>query len=399
MTRKLNQANVHWSAVVGVLLIGMLAVGCTPTPKVAVIQQSAQVRCELAEVWAGASGASPLPQLGDCGLANNWHNLSADDWVTTDEDGEAWVDIDDCEIIYVFQSSGLIRAACPKSDYTGGNVTCSVEGTSAYNNACASEVIIQTPSSELVLEGTWLSVTYLEDRQLTLVIVLQGQVQVRPVLDGESFKLGEPVEVSAGQLLYTAPDAVLERIGDLPPREPLPLEQLKPLAEALALQPWLERVWERAKTDGHAFPPPWQEAGGVTLRGGGGPLEDERVQEAVLTAVDWQAVTERVLAGQDVAVAVELPSWQLDDVRSQAYDPEKAHALLAEAGVEGFEPTVMYPLNDEALGALVQEMAEQLGAIGIEAQLEPMTGDAADWEARTRYIIMAGEPVLWLSRP
>lgn len=379
--------------IVGVLL---LLAGCDDD-QVAVVQQPADVRCELAKVWAGPGGASPLPQLTDCGSSSSWQNLPQDGWVTTDKNGEAWLKIMGCQTIYLFQNSELRKSACPKS--SAGNAVCSIAGTSAYNNQCSSEVIIQTPSADLVLQGTWLSVTYLPERELTLVVVLEGKVQVRPVLDLESRKLGESIPVAEGEFLYTAPDPALEQIGDVPPRAPGPLDQLGPVIEALGIQPWMDRVWRRAEADRVSIPSTrgGAEGAGVVLRGGGGPLENELVQEAVLYAVDWVALSERFLPGQDAPVAVELPDRQSDDVRDVGYDPERAQELMKEGGYDGFGLTLLYPYDDESLTNMAGKMTNWLGAIGIDTALEEVP-DSAEVEQRMRFMIAAGEPVLWLSR-
>ena len=68
------------------------------------------------------------------------------------------MDIDDCLLIYVFQDSRMRKATCPKSDYLGGNVTCSEEGTAVYNNQCAAQIIIQTPGAQIASVGSWLSI-------------------------------------------------------------------------------------------------------------------------------------------------------------------------------------------------------------------------------------------------
>ena len=248
------------SAVVIIVVIGVALVaggdgggGRTESPKteVAEVQSDFQVRREMAEVWAGLGDVDTLPKLNN----ENWHGFPAGGLVTTDDNGEGWVQISDCMLVYVFQSSRLQKAACPKSDYTGGNVVCAIEGTSAFNNSCASEVVIQTPSADLKLEGTWVAVSYLPERQLTLAIVLEGKVEVFPVLDFESRELGEPTSVAGQEFLYTAPDDVLEQIGSVPARTPVSVDQLEPVIEALGIQPWMERVQQRAEGDGKSLQP------------------------------------------------------------------------------------------------------------------------------------------------
>ena len=127
-----------------------------------------------------------LARLAD----GRWHGLDAGGCVTTDDIGEAKLDIDGCMFIYVLQDSRqLVRRGCRKDAAISGNASCSVQGTSVYNNACAGEVIVQTPSAEIQLHGTWLAVTYLPNLELSLVQVYEGRARVLPVTDLEEYKL------------------------------------------------------------------------------------------------------------------------------------------------------------------------------------------------------------------
>ncbi|UCC65181.1 MAG: LysM peptidoglycan-binding domain-containing protein [Anaerolineae bacterium] len=252
-TRRWQRRLLLVLVVVGALLAGMLLAGCkdrpTPTPtKVFEVQTDCRVRRELAEVWAGSGDM--VPQLTD----GVWRDLSAGDLVTTDNNGEGWVKMSDCMLIYVFQDSGLIKAACPRSDYSGGNVTCAMAGTSVYNNSCASQIIIQTLSAEVVLEGTWLSVTYIADQQLTVIMVFEGQAEVRPVQHFDARTLAETVEVVEGHFWFSAPGVEVDPVAGLAAREPHPFDRLPPLIEALDLGPWLERIKKRAEVDKVPFP-------------------------------------------------------------------------------------------------------------------------------------------------
>ncbi len=176
--------------------------------------------------------------------------------VSTDSAGQALLqgqlpNNQTCQI-YLFQLTSLTTKACPRSNYQGGNTaTCQEENTAVYKECKGN--LQMTPSGEVEVVGSWLSLTYLPDRQLTLVIVGEGVAQVRPVTEFDTRALGDPIRVEAQQFLYTAPDAVLEEISGLPPREPLPLNRLMPLIRELALEPWLERLVERARLDDVPF--------------------------------------------------------------------------------------------------------------------------------------------------
>jgi hypothetical protein len=250
-----RRRQVMWGMVSAVIIIVVIGIALVAGGDIAVVQSDFRVKCEDEVVWAGAGDADPVPKLSD----DDWHDLPAGGLVKTDDDGQGIVQIkiDDreCLKIYIFQRSRLQKAACPKSDYTGGNVTCALEGTSVFNNLCASKVVIQTPSADLELEGTWVAVSYLPERQLTLVTVLEGQVIVLPVLDFESRGLGQPISVAEQEFLYTAPDAALEQVGDVPTRTSVSVDELGPVVEILDIEAWMERVREKARDDDVPFAP------------------------------------------------------------------------------------------------------------------------------------------------
>jgi peptide/nickel transport system substrate-binding protein len=105
------------------------------------------------------------------------------------------------------------------------------------------------------------------------------------------------------------------------------------------------------------------------------PLRDLRVRRAMSKAINRQAIAERVMEGQAV------PSGQLvsdhlfgfvPGLKPDAYDPEGAKKLLAEAGYpDGFNLTVRGPagryVNDEKI---VQAVAQMLTRIGIACKVE-----------------------------
>lgn len=382
---------------IGVFLVGMLLAACgrggaTPT-KVAELEADSQVRRASAVVWAGPDNVSVLPRLDD----SAWHALSAGSLVTTDASGEGWISISDCMLIYVFQSSGLVKAACPKSDYTGGNVTCAIEGTSVYNNDCAGQIIIQTLSAEVELQGTWLSVTYLPERQLTLVMVFEGEATVQPVLDFDARTLGNPIDVEEGHFWFTTPGDTGERVAGLDAREPHPFDRLPPLIDELDLAPWIDRIRVRADGDQVPFPefPPSASAE-VFLQGGGGALENEAVQQAVLRAVPWAGLTEELFPGQDVPVTTALPGVEID-AREVEHNPDLARELLTRAGFpNGFGLVLLYAPGDDEIAAMAGVVVDSLREVGIQVKSGAVS--AAEAPDVLREIVLGGDAALWLGR-
>src|SRR5207249_6171657 len=139
-----------------------------------------------------------------------------------------------------------------KSESTGGNSNCQSAGTAVYNSSCADRIeqVIQTPTADIIPRGTWITVTYLPDQQLTITLVLKGSAEVRPVIDIENRKMGEPATINEGQFYLTVPD---ER-RDQNDEQSSNLRQVKNVSEAPAmvnryLKPWLDRIKTHAEED------------------------------------------------------------------------------------------------------------------------------------------------------
>lgn len=371
------------------------------------LEADAQVKREHAKVWTGPGDAAELPELDDAA----WHDLEAGSLVTTDDRGEGWVQFRDCMLIYVFRTSKLRKSPCPKSSLSGGNVTCAVEGTSAFNNQCASKIIIQTFTMQLELNGTWLKVSYLPDLQLTVVEVWEGSATVWPVLNAEDYTLGDAVEVDKGRSWFTVPDDVLDEVEGLPVRESL--DSLPPQI-ADFVQPWQEPALARAKGDGVSLtPPPGVQ---VFLINGGGPMDDPRVREAIQYAVPWAQVAEEAFPDRDAPIAItsmpegmtqvkpeNITVWEVLDARDLDYDPEQARMLLAEAGYpDGFSAAFLFALDDEELVLMAETMASSLGEVGIDLETDPNVIElryvVTPAEQLVTELVQEGTPVLWLSR-
>jgi peptide/nickel transport system substrate-binding protein len=120
------------------------------------------------------------------------------------------------------------------------------------------------------------------------------------------------------------------------------------------------------------------------------PLVDARVRHAISKAINRPAIADRVMEGQAI------PSGQLvsdklfgnvPGLKADAYDPEGAKKLLAEAGYpDGFNLTIHGPsgryVNDEKI---VQAVAQMLTRIGINSKVEtapmgPYSGRASKQE-------------------
>ncbi|WP_458095578.1 ABC transporter substrate-binding protein [Roseomonas sp. WA12] len=107
------------------------------------------------------------------------------------------------------------------------------------------------------------------------------------------------------------------------------------------------------------------------------PFKDLRVRQALSMAINRQAIVDRTMEGQAVVATQFLPKGGpgTDPTLEPApFDPNRARALLAEAGYpRGFRLTVHGP-NDRYINdaKIVQAVAQMFTRIGIECRAEVM---------------------------
>lgn len=117
---------------------------------------------------------------------------------------------------------------------------------------------------------------------------------------------------------------------------------------------------------------PYVDAGGRP-----NPLRDARVRRALSKAIDREAICAKVMDGFATPTAnIVAPTvfGHAHRLQAEAYDPEGAKALLAEAGyADGFTLTLHGPnnryINDELI---VQAVAQMLARIGIRTAVETL---------------------------
>ncbi|GGI21548.1 ABC transporter substrate-binding protein [Oxalicibacterium faecigallinarum] len=124
------------------------------------------------------------------------------------------------------------------------------------------------------------------------------------------------------------------------------------------------------------------------------PLSDPRVRQAISMAINRKAMVERTMEGLAVPasniVAPGLVGYN-DALKVDAYDPEGAKKLLAEAGYpDGFGLTIHGPndryINDEQV---VQTVAQFLNRIGIQTKVQTLPLSVYFGRARTGEFSMA----------
>lgn len=107
------------------------------------------------------------------------------------------------------------------------------------------------------------------------------------------------------------------------------------------------------------------------------PFKDLRVRQALATAIDRKLLIEKILSGSGVPANQMMPAGTLGfdpTIPPLAYDPERARALLAEAGwPNGFEVTLATPNNRYLNDALVaQAVGSMLARIGLKVHIDAM---------------------------
>jgi dipeptide transport system substrate-binding protein len=106
------------------------------------------------------------------------------------------------------------------------------------------------------------------------------------------------------------------------------------------------------------------------------PFDDKRVRQALSMAIDRKAILKDVFQGNGQLADTPLPTslWGHDkDVKAYPYDPEKAKALLKEAGVTDLQTDLWYqpvtrPYNPD--GKKMGEMMQaDLAKVGVKVNL------------------------------
>ncbi|KQQ08491.1 hypothetical protein ASF46_14425 [Rathayibacter sp. Leaf296] len=142
-------------------------------------------------------------------------------------------------------------------------------------------------------------------------------------------------------------------------------------------------------------------------------LADQRVRQALNYAIDRESIASAVFGDLGTATSQPTtPGWDgYDDSLTDAYpyDPDKAEALLAEAGyADGFSFDLPYASYDPNGSKLIQAAVEQLKQVGVTVNLTPcaslaelvdalnagtFSGTSLFWGGQTQY---ANTNQLWL---
>lgn len=107
-------------------------------------------------------------------------------------------------------------------------------------------------------------------------------------------------------------------------------------------------------------------------------LSDPRVRQAIAYAIDMSTIVDTIFEGQAIRAVGLLPNGpnKPDDLNHYDYDPDKARALLAEAGWDSSrELDVVYYYGDQATADLMAAMQAYLADVGIQMNYRMLEGD------------------------
>lgn len=112
---------------------------------------------------------------------------------------------------------------------------------------------------------------------------------------------------------------------------------------------------------------------------GNDKIKDIRVRQAVMYALDRDTICEQIYSGQaqvmNSAVPTSYPEYD-DSVTKFSYDPEKAKALLKEAGYDFSKPIrIGYYYNDQQTIDLMDTVKHYLEQVGFTVELNFLKGD------------------------
>ena len=305
-----------------------------------------QIRRFTNRVFVGL--ASPLPEL----LDDQFHPFPEGAQTNTNDVGVALLEgsaaSGSCRI-FVFKTTTLKKSACQPGTFAGSNSSCVEAGSALFNN-CSGHLVI-TASGVAEHKFTALSVTYLPDQQITLYLALEGAVEVTPLrVLGDYQRTARPVELTAGQYLYTAPDDHLQQIQGIPMRVPQDADTIRPLLDELDMWDWIDQTQNAVDFQGLAVEvvPP-ADMTEIVMNAGGGPFNEPLGRQAILQAAPWQDLSARTTDNADISFSVSgFDSGEPVNARDYPYDQAQAAGLFRQMDYgQGFAINIIVPEGNE----------------------------------------------------
>ncbi len=107
-------------------------------------------------------------------------------------------------------------------------------------------------------------------------------------------------------------------------------------------------------------------------------LSDERVRQAIAYAIDMDTIVETLFEGKAIVADSMIPngSFKAEGLEPYAYDPDKARALLDDAGWDGSQKLdVVYYYGDQLTADLMVALQAYLADVGVEMTYRKLEGD------------------------
>lgn len=142
------------------------------------------------------------------------------------------------------------------------------------------------------------------------------------------------------------------------------------------------------------------------LTEGPSPLDDIRVRQALNLAIDREGIIEGLLGGLTVPAsqgATPAAEGYNPDLEPIPYDPDRARALLAEAGYQdGFSITAEAVIGASGSdSAMYQQVSQALSEVGIELVIAPVTlahlfdhFERGGWHGKAFGMVYTMEPII-----
>ncbi len=133
------------------------------------------------------------------------------------------------------------------------------------------------------------------------------------------------------------------------------------------------------------------------------PFDDVKVRQAVSYGIDYQDIIDNVYEGSAVRSAGPVPAgspFAVPDDWAYQYDPEKAKALLREAGYDGTPVRLAYNNDNAANQDVVVRVKDQLSQIGMKVELVPYNNAVYDEKfGRKEFQMWIRDLLAWIPDP
>ena len=129
------------------------------------------------------------------------------------------------------------------------------------------------------------------------------------------------------------------------------------------------------------------------------PFNNLKLRQAIAYALDRKRLNDVAMRGRGIISNGPVPAglwWSTPDDVTYPYDPDKARALLKEAGIAPGTALTLSVSSDLVMRRIDQLVVEQLAAVGLTVTLQPVS--QAEWYARVTQRAINFTPMTWTQR-